>query len=801
MLDADPAMQPVESAVVNILKDKVAIFRSNGIPGANEGDKLTISVVLDRRRKVVEARVSVEEEEIELTGGQLWNLLIAEPLFTHLKPEFIGIKIGEKVFTDTPAAKEAHEAAEAARMAAKENEATPKRTPTSIRSVALRARMRKSPIAPGPAANAEANANKEKADAWAASKQVDSELASLLEEYGLEGLARGVGLAGILKVRVFKMYSINELEDSLKRPTVMGAKFKLALFDRKQLGKIGLEVGDEPPPAAINPPADNPEATVVPDGAADDKAEDASLEAGLALLANANGKADKAPERVPDKPDVAKSTTYLFVGADHAAQLLGRVPLEELTAPKLMSLNNSLAVVMDMATSMTVDESADLHDLVDSIDILLAKALESGAVNKLGFTPLRPEGEGMRPVTKHMTLVKLAIAEFLEPIKVAEKRSEGVGGAGSGGSEGTVSESMLAKLVSASAGNQRLTEKEEKVAEQLSASQTRLEIVSKNHEAVALLRDLAKVAESDIGDDKVLSAYETAANANVHVAQLLKSSQVKAPRGDEVLLNPLASECVTHVRAARNGVMRAAKAQMRRLLTPAADVAVLVDNAWAGDMRGNSGVDVASLGKPSSAKAWLDVPASSATGESQKTHMLTTLLVAQPAITQVLTMLQPSDKTISKVLAEAFSSMAKGIRSSSVTEAVECILVPLMRAYHEAWDLFQKSASMSMPSMLAVWTREKLEPATASYLTRTGTLAAGGGGGNNGGGVTGAELSAVKRELQSLKSQIKATAPPKVLKSIADKSDDELTPDELAKRVENREKRAAKALKYKEQKE
>ena len=78
------------------------------------------------------------------------------------------------------------------------------------------------------------------------------------------------------------MYTINELEDSLKRPTVMGAKYKLALFDRKQLGKIGLEVGDEPPPAAINPPADKPEVTALPDGATDDKAEGASLAAGLA---------------------------------------------------------------------------------------------------------------------------------------------------------------------------------------------------------------------------------------------------------------------------------------------------------------------------------------------------------------------------------------------------------------------------------------------------------------------------------------------------------------------------------------
>ena len=55
------------------------------------------------------------------------------------------------------------------------------------------------------------------------------------------------------------------------------------------------------------------------------------------------------------------------------------------------------------------------------------------------------------------------------------------------------------------------------------------------------------------------------------------------------------------------------------------------------------------------------------------------------------------------VLGEAFSAMAKGVRSTTVADAVNCILVPLMRAYHDAWDLFQKSSSMAMPTMLAVW--------------------------------------------------------------------------------------------------
>ena len=87
-----------------------------------------------------------------------------------------------------------------------------------------------------------------------------------------------------------------------------------------------------------------------------------------------------------------------------------------------------------------------------------------------------------------------------------------------------------------------------------------------------------------------------------------------------------------------------------------------------------------------------------------------------------------------------------------------------------------------------------MEPATVSYLTRTGSVSAGGGGG--GGTGESAELTEVKRALKSLKSQVdgqaRRTASSSGIKSIADKTDDELTPEELAKRVANREKKAAR---------
>ena len=109
-----------------------------------------------------------------------------------------------------------------------------------------------------------------------------------------------------------------------------------------------------------------------PDGSAED--EDEELAAGLALLeqssnANVNG------EAMP-MPSVAPSTKHLFVGAKHAAKLLGLVPSAELATTKLIGMNNSLALVLGLKESMSVDESADLGDLIDSsMDILLPRKL------------------------------------------------------------------------------------------------------------------------------------------------------------------------------------------------------------------------------------------------------------------------------------------------------------------------------------------------------------------------------------------------------------------------------------------
>ena len=776
--------EPVESAVVELSENNVAIFRANGLPGAAQGDKVTLLAALSRQRKVVAARAQIANEQVEITLEQFVTLYIAEPTFSKDVPDLQNIVVGDLSLVSGEAAKEAQAAADAAKEAAKQPMSTPKRSPGLLRGIAL-ARQRKSPMPP-PAVASIAETKKEKAAAWAASREVDTDLAAVLKEAGLSSLERGLGLAQIIHLREFRMHSIADLEESMKRSTVLGSKGKLSNFERKRLVAIGLEVGDDSPDVPKLPALKEKAEADLADGAEGD--EENCLAEGLALLeqTNVNDKGKVKVETIK-----ALGTWFasdLFTDAPRAQELLGRVPDSEMQESKLMAMTNSLASVLGLS-SMQVDSTADLGDLIDALDILLTQAVETGTLTKIG---IRPDGTGMRAVTKHMSMMKLALSSG------QATTNDKVESGASVGSTDSLTDSMLAKLVAVSSGSQRLTDKEEKVAEELAASAARLEKLSNDKEAMMVLATLAKVAESDVGDEMVMSSYAAAMNANVRVAELLKSSQVKTPRGDEVLTNHHSSECVTLIRAARNGVVRAAKALMRRLLTSGADVAALVEAAWSGDFRSSSGVDVAALGKPSAAKTWLDVPVCTVAGAAQKSHMLTTLLIAQPAIAQIMTMLQPCDKSIPMVLAEAFSSMAKGVRSTSVADAVDCILVPLMRAYHEAWVLFQKSSSMPMPNMLTVWTKEKMEPATVSFLTRTGSVSAGATAGTS---ENGAEISELKRTLQSLKIKVerngRTTQPAAgpTLKSINDKSDDELTPTELAKRVSNREKRALRLKK------
>jgi hypothetical protein len=481
--------------------------------------------------------------------------------------------------------------------------------------------------------------------------------------------------------------------------------------------------------------------------------------------------------------------TELLASAPAAAYLLQHVPLALLNAnvDKLVDMANGLALALCAESQVQLTRGSEVGETVDCFDLLLESALSSGALTLDVIKPTAERPHDMRVIAKQVMKMRMSVG-VVNKVDNTDSKDEVKPPAGQG-----LELSDLAKLIAVTSGQARLTTAEEKVAEELAASQARLHRLANDDAGMQTLSDLANVAESGVPDEDILSAFSTAANKHTRIAELLKSSQVKAPRGDESLTNPRALECVTLLRAATNGIVRAAKASLRRLLTPGADVGMLVDAAWAGDMLDTTGVDVSKLARADKDAKWLDLKSSSAKGAAMNQELLTRLLVAQPAVTQALTMLHPSDKTIPMTLAEAFSAVAKGVRSTTVQDAVDCVIVPLMRAYHEAWVLFQKSASMPMPTMKAVWASEKSEPTTASYLTRTGTISIAATASGDGGGENAAAISAIKRELQGLKSKVNGSQTPRPAAG-HEKRDEELTAEELAKRNLNREKRERKKL-------
>ena len=132
------------------------------------------------------------------------------------------------------------------------------------------------------------------------------------------------------------------------------------------------------------------------------------------------------------------------------------------------------------------------------------------------------------------------------------------------------------------------------MAEELSASQSRLETVSKDPKAMAALANLSALFESKESETVKLTSYAEVATKMTSVAALLKASHVKEPRGEFVSLCPEAETCVRLLRVVKNGVKSAQKAILRRFL-PGVDTSSLVEAALAGQLDGDGACTVADL--------------------------------------------------------------------------------------------------------------------------------------------------------------------------------------------------------------
>ena len=290
-----------------------------------------------------------------------------------------------------------------------------------------------------------------------------------------------------------------------------------------------------------------------------------------------------------------------------------------------------------------------------------------------------------------------------------------------------------------------------------------------------------------------LEQYSTVARDYPSVAALLKSSHVKDPRGEFLSLNPLAEPCVKYMRVARNGIKAAAKEVFRSFVPPSADASPLIDAVMSGVLIRTGACSVSSLADPSKAKTWLGVPAASAntSGQAgQRGNLLVVQLKALPLLAYALMVLQPEDQTVAMTMMEVMASFSRGVSVRSVTEVIDGLLVPLMRAYADAFDRFQKSSSAELPHLADVWAAERKAPTILAFLSMVGTAEAGQVAPSAPAGDA-SEVKALKSRWERIEKKQKGLA--KQLSDVESDGDEEES--EAAKKAQKAAKKARKKAK------
>jgi hypothetical protein len=136
---------------------------------------------------------------------------------------------------------------------------------------------------------------------------------------------------------------------------------------------------------------------------------------------------------------------------------------------------------------------------------------------------------------------------------------------------------------------------------------------------------------------------------------------------------------------------------------------------------------VSNLAKPDKAKPWLGLQAASTSDKTagSQAKLLVVQLKALPLLGHALMLLQPADITVAMTWMELMSNFARGVSVRTVSDCVDGLLVPVMRAYADAIDAFQKSATALMPSLADVWLKERQAPTVMAFLANIGTAEAG----------------------------------------------------------------------------
>ena len=535
----------------------------------------------------------------------------------------------------------------------------------------------------------------------------------MLEAEGLESHAVALAKANVSSVAALAKHSVEELEESLQRSTVYGKKFAFSAREKRVFAGL------------CNVSLAQPRNDDSYDGDSDAD-DETKLEKGLdftAAFKPKRKKEDSGAGVIGDDAGGAKSSSAsdgfsggaedLLDGCAYASMLIGSA-VPGLSAPMLADMVERLALASSSPSSMP-KPGAELDALVDLLDALLSELVHSKVVE---VAEIAPAASGVRAAKRKAHELAMAIEKRLAAkAKTLESKTDE--------ESGTLS--AFAKVITATTAP-RLSAADEKVAEELAASSTRLQTVAKDPKTMRALKCLSELVEGKQSAIEKLTHYSTVATEFPEVDMLLKSSHVKEPRGELLTSCPEADECVTLVRVARNGVRAAAKELFRRYLPPhVGDATPLVEAAFGGILVGEAACTVSHLAKPDKAKPWLGLQAAGASdkGAGSQAKLLIVQLKALPLLGHALMLLQPADTTVPMTWMELMSGFARGVSVRSVGECVDGLLVPVMRAYAEAVDAFQKSATAPFPSLADVWAKERQAPTVMAFLANIGTAEAG----------------------------------------------------------------------------
>lgn len=555
---------------------------------------------------------------------------------------------------------------------------------------------------------------KAQAAAFKKAEEVSSELHEKLLALGLDGFELAFGKARIQSIKVLANYSVSELEASFQRPVVLGAKFKFDPVQRRMMAQLG----------AI---ADGASHAVELQAEAELSCDDVEVAfdfsaAGLhpGRIGGHLGEEWRAPPSSQTKTLTAFGAA--LVGCEFASILLGSADLaakEEVGPGSAFEFTSGILEVLAMAAGSAVASSGSsrhsgdgsLENVIDSLDLVLDQIVSKGLVDRL---QLKPRDAGARAAVRHAR----SIAMLIEDKRSSAAKQPAIPLSSDGGLD------KLAKVIAAS--NMRpLSEKDEKVSEELAASQTRLQRVCENPRAAQALACLAELIESRATPLAQLEQFATVSSNFTEVSDIIEASHVRMPTGagEFSALYPGSELIVKHARLVKTGLKAALKAVTRTMVPAGADTTGAIAEAFAGTLFSATDGSLAHLGSSVKAKLYLGIVAKPLTDKhsNSRAELLVLGIKAIPLLAFMLEKAHPADSTIGLTMTDVLALFGRGVAVRTVAETVDGLLVPLFRAYEEAFVRFQKSATQYAPIMAEVWEREQSAPTVMAFVSLVGT--------------------------------------------------------------------------------